>query len=218
MSGVFISLEGTEGGGKTTQIRCLVDRLKDEGRKVVPLREPGGTPIGEEIRHLLKHSEANRAMTPEAELLLMCASRAQLIGEVIRPALETGKIVVCDRFYDSSVAYQGYGRELEIAQVRTIINFAVGNTRPDLTLFLHVPVDVSEQRRVSRAVQSGQTVRDRFEEADRAFFERVEKGFERIAQEEPDRVKIVDASGTIDNVHDEIWGHVQSLMESKNRA
>ena len=116
-------------GGKSTQIQLLAERLRQLGRNVRILREPGGTPIGEEIRHLLKHSEANRAMTPEAELLLMNASRAQLVREVIRPALARGDIVLSDRFYDSTTAYQGHGRQLDLRLVRSVIEIAVGDTR-----------------------------------------------------------------------------------------
>src|SRR6266545_4891945 len=147
---MFITLEGTEGGGKSTQIQILAERLRAQGKVVRVLREPGGTPIGEEIRHTLKHSEANHAMTSEAELLLMNASRAQLVREVIRPALKAGEIVVCDRFYDSTTAYQGYGRQLDLNHVKAIIDFAVDGTRPDVTLYLDVPVAVSEARRRSR--------------------------------------------------------------------
>src|SRR5213593_1614784 len=124
----FITFEGTEGGGKTTQIALLAERVRKAGRIVRVLREPGGTPIGEEVRHTLKHSEQNQAMTPEAELLLMNASRAQLVREVIRPAVACGDLVLCDRFYDSTIAYQGYGRQLDLKVVRTIIEFAVGPT------------------------------------------------------------------------------------------
>ncbi len=211
MSGRFITFEGTEGGGKSTQIQLLSDRLKSGGHQVIQVREPGGTPVGEEIRHLLKHSETNRNMTSEAELLLMCACRAQLVREIIRPALDSGKIVLCDRFYDSSVAYQGHGRELDLAQVKTIIDFAVGGTRPDLTLFLHVPVEVSEARRAARDAGSAQ-LRDRFEEADRAFFQRVEQGFQAIAEAEPDRVKVIDATGSIDEVQQAIWNGVREQL------
>ncbi len=116
------------------------------------MREPGGTPIGEEIRHTLKHSPHNHAMTAETELLLMNASRAQLVREVIRPALAAGEIVLCDRFYDSTTAYQGYGRELDLAQVKSVIEFAVGETKPDLTLFLQVPAEVSAERLRSRQI------------------------------------------------------------------
>src|SRR6185437_7350513 len=146
MKGVFITFEGTEGSGKSTHVRLLAERLRAEGRIVRVLREPGGTPIGEEIRHTLKHSQRNHAMTPEAELLLMNASRAQLVREVIRPALAAGEIVLCDRFYDSTIAYQGYGRRLDPGMVRAVVAFAVGDTHPDLTLFLSVPVGISEER------------------------------------------------------------------------
>src|ERR1051325_11626639 len=150
MSGLFITFEGTEGSGKSTQIAVLAERLRAMHYTVRVLREPGGTPIGEEIRHTLKHSEVNCAMTAEAELLLMNASRAQLVREVIRPALAAGEVVLCDRFYDSTTAYQGYGRGLDLKMVEAIISFAVGETRPDLTLLLHVPIDVSESRRQAR--------------------------------------------------------------------
>src|SRR5436309_1710762 len=150
MSGLFITFEGTEGSGKSTQISLLAERLRAMGLSVRTIREPGGTPIGEEIRHTLKHSAKNQAMTWEAELLLMNASRAQLVREVIRPALARGEIVLSDRFYDSTTAYQGYGRQLDLAAVKTVIDFAVGDTRPDLTLLLVVPYEVSEERRVAR--------------------------------------------------------------------
>src|SRR5439155_8916260 len=139
MPGAFITFEGTEGSGKTTQISLLAERLRFMGRHVRTVREPGGTPIGEEIRHTLKHSADNQAMTAEAELLLMNASRAQLVREVIRPALAAGDIVVADRFYDSTTAYQGYGRGLNLTHVKTVVDLAVGDTRPNLTLLLVVP-------------------------------------------------------------------------------
>lgn len=205
--GRFITFEGTEGGGKSTQIKLLAERLRAAGREVIELREPGGTPIGEEIRHLLKHSDANRAMTPEAELLLMCASRAQLVREVIRPALAAGKVVLCDRFYDSTTAYQGYGRQLDLARVKAVIDFAVGDTRPQLTLLLHVPVAVSEARRHARG-QGQPVMRDRFEEAERAFFERVEQGFQAIARAEPERFKVIEATGSIEQVAQAVWAQV----------
>src|SRR5476651_1405459 len=144
--GLFITFEGSEGCGKSTQVELLARRLRALGHRVRTLREPGGTPIGEEIRHTLKHSQQNHAMTAEAELLLMNASRAQLVREIIRPALAAGEIVVCDRFYDSTTAYQGFGRELDLEKVKSIIDFAVGDTRPDLTLLLQVPPQVSAER------------------------------------------------------------------------
>src|SRR6266513_2544548 len=147
MKGLFISFEGTEGSGKSTQIALLAARLRAHVHRVREIREPGGTPIGEEIRHTLKHSAANQAMTAEAELLLMNASRAQLVREVIRPALAAGEIVLCDRFYDSTVAYQGYGRGLDLKMVNAIVEVAGGETRPDLTLLMLVPHELTEQRR-----------------------------------------------------------------------
>src|SRR5688572_26285481 len=132
MAGWFVTFEGTEGSGKSTQIQLLAARLEKLSRKVTVLREPGGTTIGEEIRHTLKHSAGNTAMFPETELLLMNASRAQLVREVIRPALETGQVVLCDRFFDSTVAYQAFGRGLDTNQVQRIIEFAIAGTIPDL--------------------------------------------------------------------------------------
>ena len=211
MNGLFITFEGTEGGGKSTQITRLAERITALGFKVRQLREPGGTPIGEEIRHTLKHSAANEAMTSEAELLLMNASRAQLVREVIRPALAANEVVLCDRFYDSTLAYQGYGRELDLARVRSVIDFAVGDTRPHLTLLLRVPVEVSEIRRTLRGI----AYRDRFELADRDFFRRVEAGFDVIAKDDPKRVRVIDATRSIEEVAEEIWRHVEPLVAAK---
>jgi dTMP kinase len=207
--GLFITFEGTEGGGKSTQILRLAEKLSALGLKVRQLREPGSTTIGEELRHTLKHSSANHAMTPETELLLMNASRAQLVREIIRPALLAGEIVLCDRFHDSTVAYQGYGRELELVRVHDVIDFAVDDTRPDLTLLLRVPLDVSEARRAGRGLDQ----RDRFEEADRDFFRRVEKGYDEIAQSEPNRVKVIDATRAIEAVAEDIWRQVRPLVD-----
>ena len=198
MKGLFITFEGTEGSGKTTQISLLAERLRSMGYSVRTLREPGGTPIGEEIRHTLKHSPANHAMTAEAELLLMNASRAQLVREVIRPALAAGEIVLCDRFYDSTTAYQGYGRQLDLRMVKNIIDVAVGDTRPDLTLLFVVPHEVSEARRLARQPTLPLPFkRDRMEEADRGFFTRVAEGYQAIAAAEPQRVRQFDATGEV---------------------
>ena len=221
VKGIFISFEGTEGGGKSTQVQILSERLRALGREVRVLREPGGTSIGEEIRHTLKHSEVNHAMTSEAELLLMNASRAQLVREVIRPALKEGEIVLCDRFYDSTMAYQGYGRQLDLERVQAVIDFAVEDTHPDLTLLLQVPVEVSEARRRSRlAGESSQhrattgpvPQRDRMEEADRAFFERVHLGFHQIAVAEPARVRVIDAIQDIQTVATAVWKEIGIIL------
>jgi len=209
MPGRFITFEGTEGAGKSTQIKLLAERIQAAGRKVHVLREPGGTPIGEEIRHTLQHSAQNAAMTPEAELLLINASRAQLVREVIRPALAAGEIVLCDRFYHSTLAYQGYGRRLDLKRVQEVIAFAVGDTRPDLTLMLHVPLAISEQRRKAR---TSAPARDRFEEADRAFFERVEEGFRALANADPARIKWIEATQPITDVTEQIWIAIKSFL------
>jgi dTMP kinase len=210
MKGLFITFEGTEGSGKTTQISRLAERLRSTGHKVRSLREPGGTPIGEEIRHTLKHSPANHAMTPEAELLLMNASRAQIVREVIRPALQDGEVVLCDRFYDSTTAYQGYGRQLDLRMVKNIIDVAVGDTRPDLTLLFVIPAALSEARRLARQPTLPLTIkRDRFEEADQSFFNRVAQGYQAIAAADPQRVRQLDASGTVAELEATVWKLVQ---------
>ncbi len=210
MIGRFISFEGNEGSGKSTQIKLLADRLVASGRSVITLREPGGTPIGEEIRHLLKHSAANAGMSPETELLLMNASRAQLVRQIIRPALASGAIVLCDRFHDSTTVYQGAGRGLAPSRVQGVIDLAVGDTRPELTLFLEVPLEVSEQRRRHRSGTKPE--RDRFEEADRAFFERIHSGYEALAAAEPGRIRRIDATRSVEEVAAAIWSHVAPLV------
>jgi dTMP kinase len=233
--GLFITFEGTEGCGKSTQITLLADRLhKLNYHDLAVLREPGGTPIGEEIRHTLKHSQQNHAMTAEAELLLMNASRAQLVREIIRPALAAGKIILCDRFYDSTIAYQGYGRKLDLASVKNLVDFAVGDTRPNLTILLTVPVATSEARRVARResmlfdmplsdkkgppkLPFNEPLRDRMEEADRNFFERVAEGFQAIAASEPARVRVVDGSGAVENVFEKIWDLVSPILPKAGR-
>ena len=216
MKGLFITFEGTEGCGKSTQVGLLTERLRSLGHEVRALREPGGTPIGEEIRHTLKHSQSNHAMTGEAEMLLMNASRAQLVREVIRPALAAGEIIVSDRFYDSTTAYQGYGRWLDLEKVKAVIEFAIGETKPDLTLLLKVLPEVSATRLRSRQ-ENLPFVRDRIEEADRDFFERIAKGYGGIAAAEPQRVKIINGAQPVEKVSAAIWEHVQPLLTLTGR-
>ncbi|HEY1660782.1 MAG TPA: dTMP kinase [Verrucomicrobiae bacterium] len=214
--GLFITFEGTEGCGKSTQLELLARRVRGIGHRVRTLREPGGTPIGEEIRHTLKHSKANEAMTSEAELLLMNASRAQLVREVIRPALDGGDIVLCDRFYDSTMAYQGFGRRLDLKMVEAVVNMAVGETRPALTLLLMVPPEVSELRRLFRQ-STMPFIRDRIEEADKQFFQRVARGYETLAATEPKRVKVVDGAESVEVVSEKIWEIVNPLLPKVGR-
>jgi dTMP kinase len=213
---LFITFEGTEGCGKSTQVELLAERLRALGHRVRVLREPGGTPIGEEIRHTLKHSKVNVTMTYETELLLMNASRAQLVRETIRPALAVGEIVLCDRFYDSTTAYQGYGRGLDLALVKSVIDFAVGDTRPNLTLLLHVLPEVSAERLQSRQ-STLPFVRDRIEEGDKYFFERVAQGYEAIAAAEPNRVRVVSGAGAIEVVCENIWELVRPVLPHVGR-
>jgi dTMP kinase len=216
MKGLFITFEGTEGCGKSTQVELLARRLGALGHRVRTLREPGGTPIGEEIRHTLKHSRSNEAMTAEAELLLMNASRAQLVREVIRPALAGGEIVLCDRFYDSTTAYQGHGRQLDLKMVQAVIDIAVGETRPGLTLLLAVSHEISELRRAMRQATLP-FMRDRIEEGDREFFARVEDGFQAIAAAHPDRVRVVDGSAPVDVICEKIWEIIRPILPKVGR-
>ncbi|MFM7103337.1 MAG: dTMP kinase, partial [Verrucomicrobiota bacterium] len=148
--GRLITFEGGEGCGKSTQVRRLAERLQELGRTVRCLREPGGTPLGEKLRHLLKHDPDGAGMAAETELLLMNASRAELVRRVLQPALAAGEIILCDRFYDSTTAYQGHGRGLPPAEVQAIIRLAVGETCPDLTLWLQVPTEGGRGRARAR--------------------------------------------------------------------
>ena len=206
MAGCFITFEGTEGCGKSTHIKKLARRLEAEGHTVRTLREPGGTESGESIRQLLKHGPEE--LTAEAELLLMNASRVQLVREVIRPAIAAGEIVLCDRFYDSTTVYQGTGRGLDTAQVQAVIDFAVGDTRPDLTLLLQIPLKTSEERRARRSET------DRFEQADRTFFERIEAGYTALATAEPNRIRVIEADQSLDTVATAIWRIVSDRLKS----
>ena len=209
--GLFITFEGSEGSGKSTQIGLLEERLKKEGRDVLRLREPGGTELGEKIRNLFQHDEAGEGMSPETELLLVNASRAQLVREKIRPALERGLVVLCDRFYDSTIAYQGYGRGLDLALVRRVIDVAVGDTRPDRTFLISLPRQLAEHRLKIRSALD-EWSDDRMEKSERDFFERVEEGFFDLNANEGERVHLVEGSRAIEVVHEEIWAEVETML------
>ena len=208
--GIFISFEGSEGCGKSTQILRLAQRIQALGREVVQLREPGGTPIGETIRHLLKHDETAGAMTPEAELLLFAASRAQLVREVIRPALERGCIVLCDRFLDSTTVYQGVARRLEADQVAAINRFAIGGTWPDLTLLLDLDATEGWRRAATRSQE-----KDRMEQEGAEFYEAVREGYLMLASAHPERIAIIDASGNIETVEAQIAATLNLRLEQR---
>jgi dTMP kinase len=188
--GLFISFEGSEGCGKSTQIARLATRIRDSGREVITLREPGGTPIGEQIRNLLQYDEAGKAMTPEAEILLFAASRAQLVREVIRPALQRDAVVLCDRFLDSTTVYQGVARALAQEEVQAINGFAVGETLPHLTILLDL--DAAEGRRRA-AGRKGP--KDRMEQEDEGFYESVRQGYLELARAHPGRIAVIAAVG-----------------------
>lgn len=192
--GCFITLEGPEGCGKTTQARLLAQWLEAQGFPVLLTREPGGTSIGEQIRAVL-HDCANSAMTAETEILLYSAARAQHVAEVIRPALQTGAIVICDRFYDSTYAYQGYGRGLPLDTLRLITAFATQGLTPDLTLYLDIPPELGLRRRA----QSGEEL-NRLDREALAFHQRVRSGYHALIREEPTRWRTVDATASIDAV------------------
>ncbi len=204
-AGFLLSFEGSEGCGKSTQIALLRARLETAGRAVVVLREPGGTELGESIRHLLQHAKEGAAMTSETELLLFAASRAQLVREKIRPLLEAGTFIILDRFLDSTTVYQGIARGLPLESVRAINHFAIGGTLPQLTLVLDMDSATARQR----IDQTGREL-DRIESQPQSFFEKVRQGYLEVAQAEPARVKIIDASVTPEAVHENIWQIITS--------
>jgi dTMP kinase len=208
----FITLEGGEGGGKSTQIRRLAEALQAGGQVVRLTREPGGAPGAEDIRRLLVEGEPGR-WTGESEALLHFAARADHLAHVIRPALAAGEWVLCDRFADSSIAYQGYGHSLDLAWLQTLRQRVVGPTEPGLTIILDLPVEIGLARAAQRPQPPQgqglpQTAEDRYERMDRSFHQRLRDGFLAIAAAEPARCKIVDANRTID----EIAGDLRSLV------
>lgn len=209
MTGLFITLEGPDGSGKTTQLRLLADWLHTLGHLPVVTREPGGTRIGEDIRALL-HDCAHVEMSPYAEILLYSASRAQLVAEVIRPALQAGKVVLCDRFFDSTYAYQGYGRGLPLEALRSITEFAVQGVTPDLTVYLDVPAEVGLRRRE----QSGEAL-NRLDREAVAFHERVREGYLALARAEPGRWRVVDAARPIEAVQQTLRALLQTMLAGR---
>jgi dTMP kinase len=189
MHGKFITFEGPEGSGKSTHIKLLKAFLEARGIEVVMTREPGGTPLGEEIRKILQHDHSE-APVPHAEVLLFLASRAQHVERLIRPALAQGKWVLCDRFDDSTFAYQGYGRGFPMEGLRAVNAFAVSGLRPDLTVLLDVAPQTSRERLATRQATTA-TAPDRIEREAAAFHEKVRNGFLALAAEEPDRIAVI---------------------------
>jgi len=204
-NGLLISFEGSEGSGKTTQIRHLSARLEDAGYDVLITREPGGTEIGEQVRHILKHADSGRGMTPETELLLFAAARAQLVREVIMPALDAGRIILCDRYLDSTTVYQGVARSLSEEPVTVINRFAVGPLMPDWTIILDLPPEVGLQRVRAR----GNDLPDRMEEESIEFYRAVREGYLLLADDLPDRYSVFDSEQPVELIEDEIWEEMQ---------
>jgi dTMP kinase len=205
--GRFITVEGGEGAGKSTNLAYIQQLLVTAGKSVIFTREPGGTPLGEEIRQLLLGHQ-HGGMAHDSELLLMFAARAEHLQRKILPALQTGTWVLCDRFTDASYAYQGSGRGIERARIAWLERFVQGGVRPDLTLLLDLPVEMGLARVIDRSSP------DRFEREDRIFFNKVRQGYLSIAKQEPARVKVIDASLPLDQVQRQIERVIGAFLEA----
>lgn len=206
MSGLFITLEGPEGAGKSTNREYLAERLREQGLDVVMTREPGGTPLAERIRELLL-APTDETMAADTELLLMFAARAQHLAQIIRPALARNAVVLCDRFTDATYAYQGGGRGLSQARIATLESFVQGTLRPDLTLVFDLPVEVG----LARAAARGRL--DRFEQEGQAFFEAVRQAYLQRAQGEPRRYSVLDAAQPLEAVQRAIDALLPGILE-----
>jgi dTMP kinase len=210
--GAFITFEGSEGCGKSTQVKRLAARLEQAGVATLVTREPGGTAIGEKIRDLLQFAPESFAMTPETEVLLFEASRAQLVRETIQPALAKGTVVISDRFFDSTTVYQGVARKLSADVVATLNAFAIGGAQPDLTFILDIDVDTARNRLLRRVRPVA--VKDRMEEEPIEFYERVCQGYRELATREPDRFVVIDGAQASDAIEDQIWSAFQSKIQN----
>jgi dTMP kinase len=207
---LFVTFEGPDGSGKTTQIKLLAGHLRALGYDVLVTREPGGTSIGDQIRVVL-HDVKNVEMACETEFLLYSASRAQLVRQVVKPHLMRGGVVLCDRFADSSMAYQGYGRELDLAAVRLITQFATEGLVPDLTVYLDLPVEVGiERKQVAHAAQAGEW--NRLDQQSIDFHRRVRQGYLQMAQADPGRWLVIDAAQSINDTQAVIRKRLETLL------
>ena len=203
---LFITFEGPEGSGKTTQIKQLAEHLRGRGCDVLTVREPGGTSISEQIRAVL-HSLSNREMQPRTEILLYCAARAQLVGQVIRPHLQSGGVVLCDRYADSTLAYQGYGRSLDLQTLRMILDFATGGLWPDLTFYLDIDVEAGLKRK-----KTGGDEWNRMDDLDIEFYRRVRSGYLEMVAQDPARWVVVDAARDAEMIAREIRERVEKRL------
>ncbi|MDP9939836.1 MAG: dTMP kinase [Gammaproteobacteria bacterium HGW-Gammaproteobacteria-12] len=207
MTGLFITLEGPEGAGKSTNREYLAERLREQGVDVLLTREPGGTPLAERIRELLL-DPSDEPMAADAELLLVFAARAQHLQQVIRPALAKGSVVLCDRFTDATYAYQGGGRGLSVERIAQLEQFVQGELRPDLTLIFDLPIEIG----LARAAARGRL--DRFEQEGRGFFEAVRQAYLQRAEQAPQRYRVLDAGQTLAQVQADIDALLPSLLEA----
>jgi dTMP kinase len=212
----FITFEGIEGCGKTTQLKLLAGLLEKQGHQVVTTREPGGCPIADKVRAILLDAE-NRAMVPLAELLLYAAARAQHVAEIIRPALDAGKIVLCDRFTDATMAYQWFGRGLDPETIATLNQLAIGQLWPELTILLDCPVEIGLSRAIARIDNSLGAREERFELEARQFHQRVRDGYLQLAAQEPARFVRIDGSQDVQHVAIAITAAVLSRIGQGNR-
>ena len=212
-SGTLISFEGSEGSGKSTQITHLAAHFQKLKRDVVAVREPGGTEIGEQIRNIIVHNSKGDEMCAETELLLFTAARAQLVREVIAPALQRGAIVLSDRFLDSSTVYQGIGRNLALDPVHQINRFAVGNVMPDLTIVIDVPMEVS----LARIHQRASDLPDRMERENIDFYRKVREGYLVLAKGMPERFVVVDGTKSEQVIAKRIWTEVEARLKAAGK-
>ncbi len=211
MQGKFITFEGPEGSGKSTQIRCLAENLEANNIGVKCTREPGGTATGEAIRNILQHDAVDEPLGDRAELLLFTASRAQLMDRVILPAVEKGEWVLCDRFIDSTMAYQGFARGMNIDALDRINDFAIYNRKPDLTILLDLDIEQGFQRLEERYADGAGSA-DRFERETREFHHRVRNGYQKLVARDPDRFRVVDADQPVDVIAATVWNIVKEAL------
>lgn len=213
MGGAFITFEGIDGCGKSTQLRLLASELRMRGLEVVSTREPGGTPLGKRIRNLLLDPQIE--VDPLSELLLFAADRAQHVRTLLAPAIESGSVVVSDRYADATVAYQGAGRSFTTEMIEQVIRLATGGLKPDLTLIFDLPVAECLARTSRRTETDNKT--DRLDAEDAAFHTRVRDGYLKLAAAEPERVRIINASGSINETHDRVIEVVMPFLESRGQ-
>jgi dTMP kinase len=210
MPGLFVSFEGGEACGKSTQVARLIRKLESLGHQVLSIREPGSTQAGEAIRNLLLHSDQGISLTPAAELLLFGASRAQLVEELIRPGLSAGKIIVADRFTDSTTVYQGIARGLDLNFIRELEGFVCAGLRPAITFLLDLDLETIRNRRLRRVRPVNSP--DRIEELPLEFHQKVRGGYLQLAREFPERIKVIDAARSVDEVEAAIWKEINAIL------